>query len=69
MQALQNGGMALLTFIAGVVVDKKGYLYLELFFAANLAVGLILTVFLWVMDQVSLGKCKSSSVTSSKNGL
>ncbi len=53
MQALQNGGMALLTLVAGVVVDNKGYLWLELFFAANLAIGLVLTVFMWVLDQAS----------------
>ncbi len=55
MQALQNGGMALLTMAAGKVVDGKGYLWLELFFCANLAVALVCTVFLWVLDQNDLG--------------
>ena len=41
MQAIQNLGLAIITIVAGVIVDKSGYLILEVFFLANLCVALI----------------------------
>jgi len=41
MQAIQNLGLAVITIVAGVIVDKSGYLILEVFFLANLCVALI----------------------------
>ena len=36
MQSVQNLGMAIVPIVAGVIVDKKGYLMLETFFCALL---------------------------------
>ena len=41
MQAIQNLGLAVITIVAGVIVDTSGYLILEVFFLANLCVALI----------------------------
>ena len=53
MQAIQNLGMALITMVSGMVVDKMGYLWLEIFFLFWLAIGLIGTVAIWIIDIVS----------------
>ena len=50
MQAIQNLGMALITMMSGWVVDKMGYLWLEYFFIFWLAVALLCTLVIWVMD-------------------
>lgn len=50
MQAIQNAGLALITMVSGMVVDKYGYIWLELFFIFWLAVGLICTVAIWIID-------------------
>lgn len=34
MQAIQNLGLAVIALIAGIIVDSKGYLILEVFFMA-----------------------------------
>ena len=53
MQAIQNLGMALITMVSGMVVDKMGYLWLEIFFLFWLVIGLIGTVAIWIIDIVS----------------
>ena len=50
MQAIQNLGMALITMMSGWVVDKMGYLWLEYFFIFWLAMALLCTLLIWVMD-------------------
>ena len=50
MQAIQNLGLALMTMVSGYVVDKHGYLWLEIFFALWLVIALICTVFIWLID-------------------
>ena len=50
MQAIQNLGLALITMLSGVVVDKLGYLWLETFFIFWLIVALICTVVIWLID-------------------
>ena len=52
MQAIQNLGMALITMVSGMVVDKMGYLWLEIFFLFWLVIGLIGTVAIWIIDIV-----------------
>ena len=37
MQAIQNLGLAVVSIIAGDIVDSKGYLFLEVFFGACLS--------------------------------
>ena len=34
MQSIQNLGLATISQVAGIIVDKKGYLVLEVFFCA-----------------------------------
>ena len=41
MQAVQNLGLAIVTIVSGLIVDKAGYLILEVFFMANLCIALI----------------------------
>ena len=41
MQAIQNVGLAVITIMDGVIVDRSGCLILEVFFLANLCVALI----------------------------
>ena len=44
MQAIQNLGLALITMLAGLIVDQHGYIWLELFFIFWLVVALIATI-------------------------
>ena len=57
MQAIQNLGMALITMMSGWVVDKMGYLWLEYFFIFWLAIALLGTILIWVMDYYGSGEC------------
>jgi len=50
MQAVQNLGMAIVTMLAGRIVDAQGYLVLEVFFLAWLCLSLVATVLIWVMN-------------------
>ncbi len=50
MQAIQNLGLALITMASGSIVDSHGYIWLEIFFIFWLAVGLVCTLAMWVID-------------------
>lgn len=50
MQAVQNLGMAVVTMLAGRIVDGQGYLVLEVFFLGWLCLSLVATVLIWVMN-------------------
>ena len=52
MQAIQNLGLALITMLAGQIVDSFGYLWLELFFIFWLIVALLGTTAIWIIDMV-----------------
>ena len=41
MQAVQNLGLAIVTIVSGLIVDRAGYLILEVFFLACLCIALI----------------------------
>ena len=56
MQAIQNLGMALITMMSGSVVDNMGYLWLEYFFIFWLAIALLGTLVIWVMDYYGSGE-------------
>lgn len=62
MQAVQNLGMAVVTMMAGRIVDDQGYLVLEVFFLAWLCLSLVATVLIWVMN-ASRGGLLNMSVT------
>jgi len=50
MQAIQNLGLAVITMMAGMIVDNHGYIWLELFFIFWLMVALICTIAIWLID-------------------
>ncbi|CAL8078201.1 unnamed protein product [Orchesella dallaii] len=50
MQAVQNLGLAVITMVAGYIVDSGGYLLLEVFFLAWLCLGLVMILLLWFVD-------------------
>jgi len=50
MQAVQNLGLAVIATVAGIIVDDKGYLWLEVFFLAWLAIALMAIMFLFGLD-------------------
>ncbi|KAJ7328137.1 Major facilitator super domain-containing protein 1 [Desmophyllum pertusum] len=50
MQSIQNLGLAVISQVAGTIVDKKGYLVLEVFFCAWLCVALITSILLYLVD-------------------
>lgn len=55
MQSVQNLGLAVVTTLAGLIVDSGGYLLLEVFFLAWLCVSLIAIVVIWIYDSVNSG--------------
>jgi len=55
MQAVQNLGLAVITSVAGYIVDSLGYLLLEVFFLAWLCLSLACTILLWLRDSSHTG--------------
>ncbi|CAB3250098.1 unnamed protein product [Arctia plantaginis] len=54
-QAVQNMGLATVLILAGVIVDKYGYLMLEMFFLGCLFVALIAAVLINILDSANNG--------------
>ncbi|CAH4005242.1 unnamed protein product [Pieris brassicae] len=54
-QAVQNLGLATVIILAGVVVDKYGYLMLEMFFLGCLFIALIAAVLIYIVDSANSG--------------
>ncbi|XP_042237106.1 major facilitator superfamily domain-containing protein 1-like isoform X2 [Homarus americanus] len=50
MQSVQNLGLALISMLAGLIVDKKGYLVLEIFYMVWLCAALASTALIAVVD-------------------
>lgn len=50
MQSIQNLGLAVISQVAGIIVDKEGYLVLEVFFCAWLCIALIASILLYLVD-------------------
>ena len=50
MQAIQNLGLALCNMLTGLIVDQEGYIWLELFFVFWLAIALVCTIVVWLID-------------------
>ncbi|GAV09016.1 hypothetical protein RvY_18622 [Ramazzottius varieornatus] len=50
MQAVQNLGLAVFAIVAGTIVDKAGYLVLEVFFIGLLCVSLLSAAMLYLYD-------------------
>lgn len=63
MQSVQNLGLALISILAGLIVDKKGYLMVEVFYMIWLCVALLSTVVIWVTDSAKDGTLNLSAKT------
>lgn len=50
MQSIQNLGLAVISQVAGKIVEGKGYLVLEVFFCAWLCIALIASILLYLVD-------------------
>jgi len=61
MQSVQNLGLAVITIVAGKIVDASGYLVLEVFFLACLFVALIAVVALYLVDTARGGMLNMSA--------
>jgi len=69
MQAIQNLGLATIAIAAGSIVDKNGYLILEVFFLAWLCVALIAAVLLYLYDSAKGGRLNRSAGDRKKEAL
>lgn len=49
-QSVQNLGLAVVSMFGGVIVDRGGYLMLELFFIGWLSIALLASVMIWLQD-------------------
>lgn len=54
-QSVQNLGLAVVSLLTGMIVDKFGYFMLEMFFLGCLFVSLIASVLIWVVDSANKG--------------
>lgn len=54
-QAVQNLGLAIVSILAGIIVDRGGYFMLEMFFLGWLWISLITSVAIWVSDIANTG--------------
>lgn len=61
MQAIQNLGLGVTNEISGMLVDWKGYIYLESFFVFWASVSVIATMILLVQDVKSNGQLNTSA--------
>jgi len=61
MQALQNLGLAVISMVAGMIVDDNGYLWLEVFFCAWLCASLMCSVLLFFIDAAGDGALNLSA--------
>ena len=50
IEAIQNLGLALISLLAGHIVDKFGYKWLEVFFIGCLFLAMVSTAFMWWVD-------------------
>ncbi|XP_058816315.1 major facilitator superfamily domain-containing protein 1-like [Topomyia yanbarensis] len=49
-QSVQNLGLAVISMISGLIVDKGGYFMLEIFFIGWLVISLLATIVIWLYD-------------------
>ncbi|KAM9231870.1 lysosomal dipeptide transporter MFSD1 isoform 3-T3 [Leptosomus discolor] len=55
MQSIQNLGLAIIAIAAGMILDTKGYLFLEVFFSACVCLSLIAVVMLYFVNHFTGG--------------
>ncbi|XP_025913554.1 major facilitator superfamily domain-containing protein 1 isoform X10 [Apteryx rowi] len=55
MQSIQNLGLAIIAIAAGMILDTRGYLFLEVFFSACICLSLIAVVMLYFVNHLTGG--------------
>ncbi|KAG7235030.1 hypothetical protein INR49_003395 [Caranx melampygus] len=66
MQSIQNLGLALIAMAAGVILDSKGYLVLEVFFCACICIALIAVVMLYFVNYLRGGDLNLSAAARAR---
>lgn len=61
MQSIQNLGLAVIAILAGVILDTRGYLILEVFFIACVSLSLLAVVFLYLVNRARGGNLNYSA--------
>lgn len=61
MQSIQNLGLAVISIIAGMILDTRGYLFLEVFFIACVSVALLSVVLLYLVNRARGGNLNYST--------
>lgn len=54
-QSFENLGLGIIQLVAGIIVDKKGYYYLEAYFISCLCVALLMVIIMWLHDVNNTG--------------
>uniref|UniRef100_A0A669PYP6 Lysosomal dipeptide transporter MFSD1 n=1 Tax=Phasianus colchicus TaxID=9054 RepID=A0A669PYP6_PHACC len=55
MQSIQNLGLAVISIAAGMILDTRGYLFLEVFFSACVSLSLVAVVMLYFVNHLTGG--------------
>ncbi|XP_018409468.1 PREDICTED: major facilitator superfamily domain-containing protein 1 [Nanorana parkeri] len=61
MQSIQNLGLAIIAIVAGVILDSRGYLFLEVFFSACICMAIIAVVMLYFVNLLRGGDLNLST--------
>ncbi|KAM9696054.1 lysosomal dipeptide transporter MFSD1 isoform 3-T3 [Dama dama] len=61
MQSIQNLGLAVISIIAGMILDTRGYLFLEVFFIACVSLSLLAVVLLYMVNRAQGGNLNYSA--------
>ncbi|XP_033615440.1 major facilitator superfamily domain-containing protein 1 isoform X2 [Fukomys damarensis] len=61
MQSIQNLGLAVISIIAGMILDTRGYLFLDVFFIACVSVALLSVVLLYLVNRARGGNLNYST--------
>ncbi|XP_075403085.1 lysosomal dipeptide transporter MFSD1 isoform X2 [Tenrec ecaudatus] len=61
MQSIQNLGLAIVSIIAGMILDTRGYLFLEVFFIACVSMSLLSVVLLYLVNRAQGGNLNYSA--------
>lgn len=61
MQSIQNLGLAIISIIAGIILDTRGYLVLEVFFIGCVSLALLSVVLLYLVNHARGGNLNYST--------
>ncbi|XP_054569652.1 major facilitator superfamily domain-containing protein 1 isoform X3 [Eptesicus fuscus] len=61
MQSIQNLGLAIISILAGMILDTRGYLFLEVFFIACVSLSLLAVVLLYLVNRAQGGNLNYSA--------